>query len=337
MITIAKKYAEEIKQVCQAAASRASIQAFENIYIHADESGIVKLKAGDSMIEITRMIAADKFESGFETTVNAPKFLQAFNACSGDVQIIVKDKMTIKSGKRRFTLPVISAESYPAYPEMDDAQKVECDGFIETVKQSAWAAGKNDVRYVMNGVYISKDAVGTNGHKMAVTPIGLDCDIILPIETINKIPDIDGDIYISDSVMAIKSKDVEFKTKLIDGRYPDYKRAIPSCDKTASVDLDEFKSAVKAAQITANSQFKTIVMSFGDECSISATSSDKREDSSIGFECDCSDSFEFAVNSSYLLEALNELTLPNVELQFSDGMMMIEEAGKKLIICSVRL
>ena len=95
---MAKKYQEEIKQVCQTAAARNAIQAFENIYIHADNDGTIKIKAGDSMVEITRTLVAESFESGFETTVNALKFLQAFNACPNDVKIVVKDKMTINIG-----------------------------------------------------------------------------------------------------------------------------------------------------------------------------------------------------------------------------------------------
>lgn len=335
MIIISKQYSEQIKEVCSTAASRSSIQAFENIYILAVDDGLT-LKAGDSMVELTRHIECE-VKSGFETTVNASKFIQAFSACGDDVKIIVKDKMTISSGRKKFTLPIIDAESYPAYQDMVDANKIECPGFIDAIKSASWAAGKQDARYVFNGVCVRGDAVGTNGHKMSVVPLGADCDIIIPIDTIKKMPNYEGDIYVSENVLAIKGHDFEFKTKLIDGQYPDYNRAIPKCSKSVSIDLSELKDAVKAAQITANSQFKTVIFNFGKESSVTSHSADKREDSSIDIACDASEEFTFAVNSSYLIEALNELTLPNVEMAFSDGQMMIEEAGRKLIICAVRL
>ena len=338
MITIAKKYQEEIKQVCQTAAARNAIQAFENIYIHADNDGTIKIKAGDSMVEITRTLVAESFESGFETTVNASKFLQAFNACPNDVKIIVKDKMTIKSGKRRFTLPIIDAESYPAYPELSETQKVgDAQAVKSLLDECLWAVDRNDARAMFKGVHLGNDAVGTDGKKMCVISGDIQSNLIVPVDSVNKIPDIEGEVFASDSMLVIKGDGVEFKTKLIDARFPDYTRAIPKCTKTVDVDMAEFKSAVKAAQITANSQFKTVVLSFGEDSTVCASSADRREDSSIGFECEPSEPFEFALNSTYLIEALNQLTLPSVQLQFSDAQLMIEEGGKKLVISSVKL
>lgn len=335
MIIIEQSHKEAIKQVCQSAASRSHIQAFENIMIRTLESA-VELKAGDSLIELTKTIPAE-VKSGFETTVNAAKFLQSFNACGGDVTITLKDKMTIKSGSRRFALPVIPVESYPAYPDMEDEQRIGDTSVIKTVKSASWASGVNDVRHVFNGVFLGEYVAATNGHKMSLIDNGADCSVIIPIEAIKRIPDVDGEVYISDYVMCIKSDDLLFKTKLVDGRPMDYTRAIPKTNKEVTVDVSDFTDAVRAAQITANSQFKTIVMHFGKESTITAASADKREESSIGFACDTSVEFDFAVNSSYLIEALSVLDCESVTIEFSDDKMMINKDGAKSIISYVRV
>lgn len=338
MITIQKSQAEFVKQVCQSAASRAPIQAYENVLIRTGDNA-VEMKAGDQLIELTRIIDAE-VQSGFETTVNAAKFLQSFNACAGDVTITVTDKMTIKSGKRRFTLPIISAESYPSYPEMEETKRIESPSMINDIKAASWASGVDDARHYLNGVYVGDHVVATNGHRLCIVESQpIETPVIIPIATVKRLPDFDGDVYVSDSIMCIKSDRATFKTKLVDGRFPDYKRVVPKCSKSASVNVSEFKDAIKAAQITANSQFKTVEIKFDKESTVSATSADKREDSLIGFECDTNEKISFAVNSSYLLDALNALSSDTVEIQFPDslGQMMIDQDGIKSIISAVRV
>lgn len=334
MITIDKCHGEAIKQVCQAASSRSTIQAFENVMIKSIKDGI-EMKAGDSLIEITRTIPA-AVESGFETTVNAAKFLQAFTACGGDVTLICKDDLTVKSGRRKFNLPIISVESYPAYPEMGDSERIDCDGIVKKIKAASWASAKDDVRHVFNGVFIGEHAVATNGHKMAMVNLGLNRKAIVPINSIQKMPDIDGIIMISDSIFCIKGDDLTFKTKLIDGQFPDYTRAIPKTNKTVTVKTADFIDAVKAAAITANSKFKTVIFRFGKESTVESLSQDKRESSLIGFDCDTSDDFDFAVNSAYLIEAASSLSSESLEIKFSDMQMMIESDDHKAIISAVR-
>ncbi len=339
MITISKKYKEEIKQVCNAASNKSHIQALENIYISASVDGIVILKAGDSLVEFTRMIVADKFESGFTTTVNATKFMQSFNACSGDVEIIVKEDMIIKSGRRKFTLPIISADAYPAYPEMDECKTIECANLIDKIKQVSWASAQDDVRYQLNGVYVGNHAVSTNGHKLSLIDLGVDTNLIIPIESIKKLPPIENyTVTSSDNILSIRNDDLEFKTKLVDANFPDYKRVMQTPDKYLTVNSIDFIDAVKASSVLADSKSKTVIFTFGQDSKVESASGDKRESSSIGFDCDSEhDEFQFACNSSYLLELLNTVSSETLIIGFTDQQMIISQDDQTSLIMRVKI
>ena len=339
MITISKKYKEEIKQVCSAASNKSHIQALENIYISASPDGIVILKAGDSLVEITRMIVADNFESGFTTTVNATKFIQSFNACSGDVDIIVKDDMVIKSGRRKFTLPTVSADAYPSYPEMDECKTIECDNFIEKIKTVAWASAQDDARYQLNGIYVGNHAVATNGHKMSMIKLDAETSIIIPIESIKKLPIIDSyTVSYSENVISIRTDDMEFKTKLVDANFPDYNRVIQSPNKYVTVNSVDFIDAVKASSVLADSKSKTVIFTFGGESKVESASGDKRESSSIGFDCDSEhDEFQFACNSSYLLDLLSSVSSDVLNIGFTDQQMIITQNDQTSLIMRVKI
>jgi len=325
MFTISKKYAEQIKQVCSVASPRSAIQAFENVFISATSESVT-LKAGDSLIELSRTIIPESFESGFETTVNAAKFLQAFNACPGDVTLIQKDDLTIKSGRTKFTLPTVSPESYPAYQDVGDVVKIDVEpsNLVRSIKKVSFAAGRDDARAFLNGVHLGESIAAANGHALAVID-GFGGNAIIPITAVAKMPDDGCAVFVSENVFCIEGDDFIFKTKLIDYSYPDYKRAIQQTTKVVTVLREDLLSATKSAAITANQKFKTVTFEFGkDLAKVSSTSESKKEKSNIEFDADCSESFVFSVNSSYLIDALNAIESDSVKLEFSEHQMQIK-------------
>lgn len=339
MIVLSKKQQDAIKQVCQAASTKSHIQALENVHISASVDGIVKLKAGDSLIEVTRILVAESVESGFTTTVNAAKFMQAFNACNSDVTIIVTDgKMSIKSGRSRFNLPTTNPDSYPSYIESEEQDKIECIDFIEKVKRVAWASALDDVRFQLNGVFVGKHAVATNSHKLSMVDLGIDKDMIIPIESVRKFPSVTNyEVFASDNLLTIKNNEFEFKTKLIDARYPDYNRVIQKPNKQVVVNSIDFIEAVKSAALMADVKSKSIVFTFGKESKVESTTGNNRESSSIGFDCDAVEDIHFALNSSYLIELLNTVTSDQIVIGFTDQQMIISENDQTSLIMRVKV
>ena len=339
MFTLTKDHIEYVKQVCKTAATRHANQAFECVLIECDSTrNEVKLTGGDGIVEIVRVLSAD-VETDFSTAVNAVKFMQSVDACKSPTGIL-KDQLIVKHGRRQFKIQTVSAEAYPAYPKSVDDHKIDGvtpSNLIDTIKAVSFAAAKNDVRHMLNGVFIGGHAVATNGHRMCVIDLGLSKNAIVSIEAVNKIPlDISGTVFLSDNVMSIIDESYEFKCKLIDGKYIGYERAIPqSSVNNVSVERADFIDAIKAAQINAPDS-GNVIFHFCDESTIRSRSG-RNEDAKIGFDCETSADFEMSFNSSYLIDALKVIKSESVELLFTDSQMYFREGGILNVISMCRI
>jgi len=342
MFTISKDNSDAIKQVCQSAASRSPIAAFQNVLIKA-ENNQVTLTAGDSVIELTKTIEAQvELDCAFQ--VDATKFLQSFNACKKDVQVTVGDlQIEIKSGRSKFKLAYQPADVYPSFPSDDDLQLFGASSMnlVTDVQSVAFAAAKNDVRFMLNGVHISDaHVVATNGHRMAWADHDFDCDgdLILPIEFVNKAPLIDGATYYNNNIIALIGDNEQFKCKLIDAKYVDYRRAIFEKEHQVDVNKADFIDAIKSAMITSNTETKSILLHFGKESYIeSKTQKDK---STIGFECSQPveiEGFEIGSNSSYLLDAVNSIEPDQVAIGLCERGFVISDENINNIIMRVKV
>ena len=338
MFKIEKSQIETIKHVCKSAASRHMNQAFECVLINADSnSGVVVLTAGNGTIEMSSSLSCE-VKSSFVIAVNAQKFMQSVESC-GDPDVSLKDQLIVKSGRRQFKIQTVTADAYPQFPESVDENKLDISAsdLISTIKSVSFAAAKNDVRYVLNGVHIGDDAVATNGHRMSYTSLNLKGSAIVDIDAVNRIPPtITGDVYLSDNVLSIVNEFESFKCKLIDGKYPDYKSVIPKeFNHEVTVNRLDFIDALKAARINAP-ESGNVAIKFCNESIINSRSG-KQEDAAIGFDCETSSDFDMGFNSSYLIEALSVLNCDSVEMKFTDNLVYIESDGIKNTVAMCRI
>lgn len=338
MIQITQQHAPAIERVAKAANNRAQIQAYENVLINASTDGTVKLTAGDGTVEITSIISAE-VKTGGVTTVNAAKLLQALKAAKYDAKIIFKDgAVEVKGSESKFKLATIDSEYYPSFPT--DAELIDCDvsalHLIESVKSLAFIAPDNDVRYQLNGVYIGEDCAVTDGHRLSWASLGLSQSAIIPKASIAKIPSVDGKLSLSQSQICITGDDVIIRSKLVDGKYPDYKRVKGDPSKHITVNAASLSAAIKAAYTTINAVTNAVTLNFG-ETSFVESKSEKQETSRVEFTSDSSDQFAASFNAKYLLDALSFYDGDLVLGFENEQKLIIESGGMTHVIMGLRL
>ena len=341
MFTVTKEMHDKIAKVCKIAPSKSAInQALTNVLITASD-GVLTVGASDSMIEMTSKINCD-VEVNISTCVDASKFISALKACGAKATVQLKDDLIIKNGRRKFNLKTIDPENYPSFPQINDSNLIDikAEELIQSIKRVSFASAKNDVRYCLNGVNVSNYCVGTDGHRIAMTELGLeDVNIILPQEVIGKLDGLTGDVYVCDGFATFKSDDTVFNAKLIDGKYPDVSTLMNEQGQDVSIDRVEFIDAIKACSITSHSDLKSVMIKFDQGVSTIESISEKRESSTIGFNCEMSeaDPIEFGVNSSYLIDALNVLESEIVAINVTDSKIIINQDGISQVIMKVKL
>ena len=134
---------------------------------------------------------------------------------------------------------------------------------------------QQDIRYYLNGMLLvidngSLQAVATDGHRLAWAELRVPGDynrqeVILPRKTVLELAKLlaDSDEPVTLDVLAnqvrFRFANVELVSKVVDGKFPDYNRVIPSGHgKSIELDRVELLAALQRAAILSNEKFRGV-------------------------------------------------------------------------------
>ncbi|HIF51189.1 MAG TPA: DNA polymerase III subunit beta [Thiotrichaceae bacterium] len=305
------------------------------------ETKSLSVTATDMEVELIVNFEVPLEETG-ELTLPARKLLDICRALPAEsiLQIEMKnDRVLIKSGKSRFTLATLPAAEYPVIEITENI-------VVFTIKQKAldkllsntqFAMAQQDVRYYLNGLLleISSDklrAVATDGHRLALdetdikTSIDEAIQIIVPRKGITELTRLlqnnsEIEIQVSANHIRIKNADTCFTSKLIDGRFPDYKRVIPELsEKPVFADREELKNSLTRASILSNEKYRGVRIMLSANSLRALAHNPEQEEAEEELEVQYEgDELEIGFNVSYLLDTLSIIKSNKVKLSVLDA------------------
>tara|TARA_Y100001960_G_scaffold138658_1_gene146968 strand:+ start:4996 stop:6120 length:1125 start_codon:yes stop_codon:yes gene_type:complete len=264
---------------------RNSVPVLSNVKIELKD-GKLNATATDNDITLEGSIDATIEVEG-TTTVNAAKLNEIVKKLSEGVALSVTvdmnaDRMTITSGKARFNVACINAESFPPTQGVssDCSFEVEAEGFRKILTRSLFASSKDDSRQYLNGIYMhvaknEKDEdvlcfVATDGHRLAKSTMPLPAGannmpgVILPRKAVDKLVSVSRDVpvikvEVADSKAQFISGDLVLTTRLIDSTFPDYNRVIPQTNEVEMViSKDALLQVVDRVAILSNEKSRSV-------------------------------------------------------------------------------
>jgi DNA polymerase III subunit beta len=302
----------------------------------------VSFLATDIEIQIT---TAGEFGVGKDdvaTTVNARKLLDILRALpeSGEVTLShASKKLTIQSGKSRFSLATLDAAEFPtvAQPEAWGAQfSLTQKALKHLISMVHFAMAQQDIRYYLNGLLFVTDgnyvkAVATDGHRLAFCQTKVDAslpkhEVIIPRKTVMellRLMDESEDpvaIAVANNQIKFNFGNIELISKLVEGKFPDYTRVVPQgYTKLFTVDRGLIQGALQRAAILTSDKFKGVRWAVADNLlKINSTNADQEE----AFEELDIDwphgGVEIGFNVSYLLDVLANLKVPAIQIGLND-------------------
>ena len=253
-----------------------------------------------------------------------------------------KNKLHLESDKSIFNLNCISASEFPVTEEdfNQDEFVIKSKQLLKLLNKCKFSISNDETRHYLSGIYIHKTefedkyyltAVATDSHRMSISKIRLDKDIvfepiILPKKTIfqlcSLLDNYDGEVKISN----VKSK-IKFElnnsvliSKLIDGKFPNYIQVIPKNNqKKLEIDLKLFLNSVdRVASVSLDKKdgVKFILKKDSLNLSVNNTNSgDGKETLLVKFDHD----LEISFNSRYLIDIASQLDGEKVEIYFNDS------------------
>ncbi|EGQ9180471.1 DNA polymerase III subunit beta [Vibrio alginolyticus] len=330
-----------LQQVSGALGGRPTLPILGNLLLKVEEN-VLSMTATDLEVELVSKVTLEgDFEAG-SITVPSRKFLDICRGLPDDAIItfvLEDDRVQVRSGRSRFSLATLPANDFPNIEDWQSEVEVSLSqaDLRTLIDKTQFSMANQDVRYYLNGMLFEIDgttlrSVATDGHRMAVSQTQLGADfaqkqIIVPRKGVQELvklmdaPEQPVVLQIGSSNVRAEVNNFTFTSKLVDGRFPDYRRVLPqSTNKTLIASCDELRQAFSRAAILSNEKFRGVRVNLADtEMRITANNPEQEEAEEmldVTFE---GDAIEIGFNVSYVLDVLNTLRCENVRVSMSDA------------------
>ncbi|MFN4004163.1 MAG: DNA polymerase III subunit beta [Hylemonella sp.] len=303
----------------------------------------LQLTTSDLEIQIRTTADLGGDAGSFATTVGARKLIDILRTMPADQTVTLEssqNKLILKGGKSKFTLQTLPAEDFPLVqeaPNFGPKFSVPQKTLKALLGQVSFAMAVHDIRYYLNGILFVAEGrqlslVATDGHRLAYASAALEVDmpkqeVILPRKTVLELQrllsDAEGaiEMQFASNQARFAFDGMEFVTKLVEGKFPDYNRVIPKSHKN-SVTLGRVPllACLQRTAILTSDKFKGVRLNLEPGTLRVASSNAEQEEAVDELDIDYSgDSIEIGFNVTYLIDALSNMEQEMVRIELSDA------------------
>ena len=326
----------------------------------------IEFTTSDLEIQVRTSATLGGDEGSHATTVGSRKLIDILRSLPSDQLVSLTaaaGKLTLQAGKSRFTMQTLPADDFPLVNEAVDfgpAFSVPQKTLKTLIDQVHFAMAVHDIRYYLNGILFVAEGrtltlVATDGHRLALAQATLENDIpkqevILPRKTVLELLRLlsNGDDPIEMRFAGNQAKfafsGLEFVTKLVEGKFPDYNRVIPKNHKNAvTLGRAPLLSSLQRAAILTSEKFKGVRVNLEEGALRIASSNAEQEEAKEELEVDYSgDAIEIGFNVTYLMDALTNISSEMVKLELQDGnssawLTVPDHPGFKYVVMPMRI
>lgn len=326
---------------------RNTIPILSNVLIEAAGDGTVRVMATDLDLQVVESLGAVSVESPGAITVSAHLLFDIARKLPDGSQVSLEtadNRMTVKAGRSRFSLPTLPRDDFPVIVEGDLPTSFELPAttLAQLIDRTRFAISTEETRYYLNGIFLhvtDEDlrAAATDGHRLArytiSRPDGAEGmpDVIVPRKCVAELRKLleealDTNVQVDLSASKIRftlggENGVVLTSKLIDGTFPDYSRVIPTGnDKLLRLDPKSFWQGVDRVATIATEKTRAVKMALeNDRVTLSVTSPDNGTAAEEVPASYASQGFEIGFNANYLKDILGQIDGDTVELHLADA------------------
>jgi len=342
---------------------RQTMPILANVLLVAKD-GQLAVTATDLEVELVANTEVE-VEGAGDVTVPGRKLLDICRALPEEAEIAIAlsgEKLSIKSGRSKFTLTTLPAADFPTVEDINAnqtlglAQATLCN----LLDKTHFSMAQQDVRYYLNGLLVETDgkhlrAVATDGHRLALAQVQLDGkkmpeqQVIVPRKGVLELQRLlsgegDVDLQLGSNHVRIELEGIRFTSKLIDGRFPEYERVIPQDTSNQLVaDRGLLKGALQRTAILSNEKYRGIRLIIREGGVVLQAHNPEQEEAEEEFEVKYKgDDIEIGFNVNYLLDALGAIESDEVSLSVvdSNSSCLMREPGNddcKYVVMPMRL
>ena len=321
---------------------RHTLPILANVLIRKTGNAL-QLTTSDLEIQIRTTAELGGDVGDFTTTVGARKLIDILKTMPADQTVSLESsqsKLILKGGKSRFTLQSLPAEDFPLVqesPAFGPAFSVPQKVLKGLLGQVSFAMAVQDIRYYLNGILFVAEGntlslVATDGHRLAFASATLEVEVpkqevILPRKTVLELQrllsDADGaiEMQFANNQAKFCFGGMEFVTKLVEGKFPDYNRVIPkNHHNSVTLGRAPLLASLQRTAIMTSDKFKGVRLNIEPGTLRVASNNAEQEEAVDELDIDYGgDAIEIGFNVTYLLDALANMGQEMVKIDLADG------------------
>lgn len=327
---------------------RQALAVLSNILFECTADDL-RLTATDLEIEMSIQMKLTSTIAPYKITIPARKLIEIIRSLDQD-QIVLKSAshgISLLSGRSHFKLSSIDADQFPNenYANSEFSSFFSRLDLIHLLESTYFAISQQEHRAYLTALLLefnthSVTAVSTDGHRMAICRVMTDFDFplqqyLLPrrgvaemLKLLNTLNDDTVQLKAGAGFFNVFTDTVSFTTKLIEARYPNYRKAIPlNNDKFILIERDILKRALGRAMILANEKTRAVLFQIQSGVLLLAASNQDHEEATEVLEAHVDgQDIKIWCNANYLLDVLQHLPdgLVRISMSTTNHSILVE-------------
>lgn len=343
---------DAVSQVSKAVSSKTTIPILTGIKVQADEYGLL-LTGSNS--DITIQVRVPKKKEDIEQVyVEKLGSIVLPGRIFGDlvrkfpgntVEWIVNEKFqaTLRSESAEFHLNGWDPDEYPRLPHLSLEQRfaISADMLKSLIRQTGFAVATNEARGVLTGVLFQLEGgiltcVATDSHRLSRQQASVDGaeelvlkNVIVPGKSLSELAktlaDYTGpvEIVVSENQILVKTEELEFYSRLLEGLYPDTNRVIPKGGETKLISSTKelLQSVDRASLFSRDGRDNVIKWTLRDgKVEVSSTAQDLGSVTEDVYAEVSGPELSISFNARYMMEALRSIESEEIQIDFTGSM-----------------
>jgi len=343
---------DAVSQVIKAVSSKTTIPILTGIKVQADEYGLLLTGSNsDITIQVRVQKKKDDLEQVYVEKLGSivlpgrifGDLVRKFPG--NEVEWIVNEKYqaTLRSESAEFQLNGWDPDEYPRLPRLSLEQQftISADTLKSLIRQTGFAVATNEARGVLTGVMFQLEngiltCVATDSHRLSKQQAAVEGsdelalkNVIVPGKSLSELAktlaDYTGpvDIVVSENQMLVKTEELEFFSRLLDGTYPDTNRVIPKGGETELVSSTKelLQSVDRASLFSRDGRDNVIKWTLRDgKVEVSSTAQDLGSVTEDVYAKVTGPELSISFNARYMMEALRSIESEEIRIQFTGSM-----------------
>tara|TARA_B100001057_G_scaffold485344_1_gene564917 strand:+ start:1739 stop:2854 length:1116 start_codon:yes stop_codon:yes gene_type:complete len=269
--------------------------------------------------------------------------------------LLSENKLSLKSENADFNLLCLPTDNFPTFADEFEGEEISLNNsrFLKLLNKTRISISNDDTRHYLNGIFLHLTeahgrsfltGVATDSHRLSSSSLEIEkvnnfSSLILPRKTVfqlcSLLSEASGQLtmQISENKIKFGLGKIKLISKVIDGKFPDYKKVVPtSNDKTLVVSSKDFVNSIERVASVSLDRKEGVKLVIGkDYVQLSVNSANSGEGNEKIKAEFSAENLSISFNSKYLTDIASEVEDKNLKMSLKDSVspVLIEDVSDK--------